>query len=203
MLYLSISRQLYDARSVFRLFKSLFEVKRIQIILKCIKDTDQFTLITNVVSRSCYFMHWLFDNIYILTKIMNVQVSLSGERSKDARVDKLSILCRQISRVWWLFGIITFMIYCLKTLRKTYTDESDLKVAALDKMTVLELKQNLLIISKLRHDYWLNLARAISDLCIVCNENEIPLNLLGKRLNKGVDGFFGMMSSSIYLFSLL
>ena len=105
--------------------------------------------------------------------------------------------------MWWLFGIITFMIYCLKTLRKTYTDESDLKVAALDKMTVLELKQNLLIISKLRHDYWLNLARAIADLCIACNENEIPLNLLGKRLNKGVDGFFGMMSSSIYLFSLL
>jgi len=74
LLYLSISRQLYDARSIFRLFKSLFEIKRIQIILKCIKDTDQFTLITNVVSRSCYFMHWLFDNIYILTKIMNVQI---------------------------------------------------------------------------------------------------------------------------------
>jgi hypothetical protein len=29
-----------------------------------------------------------------------------------------------------------FLIYCIKTLRKTYTDESDLKVAALDKMTV-------------------------------------------------------------------
>ena len=31
------------------------------------------------------------------------------------------------------------MVYCIKTLRKTYTDESDLKVAALDKMTVREL----------------------------------------------------------------
>jgi hypothetical protein len=160
--------------------------------MKCIKQTDQFTLITNVLSRACYFMHWLFDNIYILTKILNT--------TRNPRVDYWSILCRQISRVWWLAGLLTFLGYCLKTLRKTYTDESDLKVAALDKMTVIELKQNLQIINKLRHDYWLYLIRAICDLLICLNENEIPLNLLGKRLNKGVDGFFGMLSSAIYLY---
>jgi len=137
-------------------------------------------------------MHWLFDNFYILSKILNTE--------KNPRIGYWSIISRQISRVWWLAGILTFMVYCLKTLRKTYTDESDLKVAALDKMTVMELKQNLIIINKLRHDYWLNLIRAISDLLICLNENEIPLNLLGKRLNKGVDGFFGMMSSAIYLY---
>ena len=92
------------------------------------------------------------------------------------------------------------MIYCIKTLRKTYTDESDLKVAALDKMTVLDLKKNLDIITKLRHDYWLNLIRAISDLMICLNENEIPMNVLGKRLNNGVEGLFGMTSSLIYLY---
>ena len=72
------------------------------------------------------------------------------------------------------------MLYCVKTLRKTYTDESDLKVAALDKMTVDELRQNLSIISKLRFDYWLNLLRAIGDLMICLNENEIPINIVGK-----------------------
>ena len=80
-------------------------------------------------------MHWLFDNIYILTNILNTQ--------RNPRVDYWSLTCRQISRVWWLAGLFTFLVYCLKTLRKTYTDESDLKVAALDKMTVIELKQNL------------------------------------------------------------
>lgn len=96
-----------------------------------------------------------------------------------------------------------YMTYCIKTLRKTYTDESDLKVAALDTMTVKQLKENLIIISKLRHDYWLNFFRALSDLLICLNENNIPFHILGKRLNSGVEGFFGMSSSLIYLYSLL
>jgi hypothetical protein len=43
---------------------------------------------------------------------------------------------KRISRIFWLLGLTMFLIYCIKTLRKTYTDESDLKVAALNKMTV-------------------------------------------------------------------
>ena len=96
-----------------------------------------------------------------------------------------------------------FLIYCIKTLRKTYTDESDLKVAALNKMTVRELKENLKIISQLRQDYWFNFNRAISDLFICLNENNLPFLVLGKRLNRGVVGFFGMSSSFMYLYSLL
>mmetsp|Transcript_29242 Transcript_29242/g.44059 ORF Transcript_29242/g.44059 Transcript_29242/m.44059 type:complete len:127 (+) Transcript_29242:486-866(+) len=68
--YYNLSVHLYNARSIFRLLKSLIEVKRISIILRTIKETDRFTLITNVSSRACYFFFWLFDNLYILTKIM-------------------------------------------------------------------------------------------------------------------------------------
>ena len=50
---------------------------------------------------------------------------------------------RQLSRIFWLLGLLLFLIYCIKTLRKTYTDESDLKVAALNKMTVKQMKDNL------------------------------------------------------------
>lgn len=46
-----------------------------------------------------------------------------------------------------------FLIYCVKILRKTYSDESDLKVAAVNKMTVRQVKENLHIICKLRRDY--------------------------------------------------
>lgn len=77
-LYMQIYRELYDARSVYRLFKSIFEIKRISIILQCINDTDRFTLITNVLSRACYFFYWLFDNIYILTKILNRMTDSKG-----------------------------------------------------------------------------------------------------------------------------
>jgi hypothetical protein len=126
-----------------------------------------------------------------------------GNNKSNNKLLLWSKLFWKISRIWWLLGIIMFMIYCIKTLRKTYTDESDLKVAALNKMTVKELKENLEIINRLRGDYWLNFNRALSDLLICLNENNLPLNLLGKRLNSGVEGFFGMASSSIYLYSLL
>jgi hypothetical protein len=192
---------------LFRIFKSLFEIKRIQIILQCIKDTDKFTLITNVSSRACYLMFWAFDNMYILSKIMNVTGTqiVDGKQIivKNKQLDLWSKICWKISRIWWLGGIIMFLIYCLKTLRKTYTDESDLKVAALNKMTVRELKENLQIISRLRGDYWLNFIRAMSDLMICLNENDLPLNVLGIRLNRGVEGFFGMTSSFIYIYSLI
>ena len=58
-----------------------------------------------------------------------------------------------MSRKFWLIGISMFLIYCVKILRKTYSDESDLKVAAVNKMTVRQVKENLHIICKLRRDY--------------------------------------------------
>ena len=42
-----------------------------------------------------------------------------------------------------MLGISVFLVYCIKVLRKTYTDESDLKVAAVNKMTVMQVKENL------------------------------------------------------------
>lgn len=132
--YLSISGKLFntliidndidsfrDARSVFRLTKSLFEIKRIKIIQKT-KDT--FAKIVNTLSRLFYFVFWFFDNIYIMIKLLNSQ---SPNKREFYRI---------LSRRFQLIGQFLYLIYCIKTLRRTYTDESDLKVAALNKMTV-------------------------------------------------------------------
>lgn len=135
-------------------------------------------------------------------KMMNVAPDKKNPSKLHQRLLKLQQLCWKISRLWWLLGLTMFLVYCIKTLRKTYTDESDLKVAALNKMTVSELKDNLQIISKLRGDSWVNFNRALSDLFICVNENNLPMNILGKRLNGGVEGLFGMASSVIYLYSL-
>jgi hypothetical protein len=123
--------------------------------------------------------------------------------AKPNKYQRIATLFLRISRVWWLIGVSMYLVYCVKTLRKTYTDESDLKVAALNKMTVRELKENLRIISELRTDYWLNFNRALSDLFLCLNENDLPFLVVGIRLNKGTMGFFGMASSLIYLYSLL
>ena len=108
---------------MFRLTKFLFEIKRIQIIYAV--NEDRFSQVINIVSRFFYMLHWLFDNISILIKITGMK---TGRYDRD--------YFRTLSRKCWLIGILIFLFYCVKVLRKTYTDESDLKVAAVGKMTV-------------------------------------------------------------------
>jgi hypothetical protein len=67
--YLQIFETFRDARSVFRLSKSIFEIKRIKQIFA--KTQDPYGRVVNVVSRAMYFVFWLLDNIYILLKMTN------------------------------------------------------------------------------------------------------------------------------------
>ena len=96
----------------------------------------------NICSRFFYLLHWLFDNTSIILKLINVKIG--NYSSEDFR---------RLSRKCWMIGILVFLVYCIKVLRKTYTDESDLKVAAVNKMTVKQVKENLQIICNLRRDY--------------------------------------------------
>lgn len=109
---------------------------------------------------------------------------------------------RKIAKMCWMAGLSLFLIICCKIIRKTYTDESDLKVAALNKMTVKQVMDNLRIIEKLRHDYWLNFFRALFDFVICSNELDIFYKVLGKRLSPGFEGVFGMSAAIIYIYSL-
>jgi hypothetical protein len=110
---------------------------------------------------------------------------------------------RRYARICWLCGLSLLLVYTCKTIRKTYTDESDLKVAALNKMTVRQVKENLRVIQKLRHDFWLNFARTALDFTICLNENDLPYTIFGKRLSAGTEGVFGMYAALIYLYGLM
>jgi Peroxisomal biogenesis factor 11 (PEX11) len=68
--HLIVIEQFRDARSVFRLSKTIFEVKRIKLIAQ--KTDDKFGMIVNILSRALYGVFWFFDNIYILLKMLNV-----------------------------------------------------------------------------------------------------------------------------------
>lgn len=190
--FLSISEKFRDARSVFRLTKFLFEIKRMQIIYE--NSEDKFSIIINILSRLFYLFHWLFDNMFIIMKLSDTEFPSFTGITRDA--------LKKLSRKSWLIGISLFLVYCVKILRKTYTDESDLKVAAVNKMTVREVKENLQIMTKLRRDYQMNFARVFSDLVVCVNENDLPFKVLGKRINHGVEGTFGMLAALIYLYGL-
>ena len=123
--YLQIAERTREARQIFRLFKSLIEIKRIQLIAS--SSSDRFSRVANISSKALYCLHYLFENIFIIGKACNIQNYMPR-----FPLDRF----RKWSRAFWLIGLALFLIYCCKTLRKTYTDESDLKVAALNKMTV-------------------------------------------------------------------
>ena len=139
-------------------------------------------------------LYWFADNIYILMKACNFHQLFPQTH--------LSNKVRTLAKYCWLAGLSLFLLICCKILRKTYTDESDLKVAALNKMTVQQVMDNLKIINKLRDDYWLNFARAFLDFIICLNEIDLPFKILGKRLSPGFEGAFGMASALIYLYGL-
>ena len=147
---------------------------------------------TNIISRACYLVYWLLDNVYIISKVCNLD---------NSHFVPLRAL-RKLGKICWMAGLSLFLVICCKIIRKTFTDESDLKVAALNKMTVKQVMDNLRIISKLRHDYWLNFFRALLDFLICTNELDLFYKILGKRLSPGFEGAFGMSAAVIYLYSL-
>jgi Peroxisomal biogenesis factor 11 (PEX11) len=176
--------QLRDARSVFRLSKSLFEVKRIKLILA--QSHDAFAIVISTLSRLCYFFFFLLDNLHILGKLLGVK----------------SEYFMGLSRRCQLVGQGLFLVYCAKTLRRTQTDESDLKVAALNRMTVRDMQEGLQKICALRDQYVMHLVRALCDFAICLNENDIPRRVFGIQFNQGVVGVLGMVSGLMYLYGL-
>lgn len=165
-----------------------------------------FTSSLNIGSRGCHLIHWIFENLFIITKcIMTDESKFNTNRTFQKEAPKYYQWFKyfyRLSRFFKLYGVLLFLGYCIVILLKTYRDESDLKVAALNKMTVSQLMQNIETIHKLRVHYKVNIAMLICDLAICLNENNIYLRTLGLRMNRGVEGIMGMISSSLFLWSL-
>ena len=130
------SSKIYEARELYRLFKSILEIWWISLIWS--KKYDAFSQLINISSRFMYFFRWIFDNLYVLSKI-------------GFLTWKVMIPLQIASRLLWLFALLFYMIYCIITIKKTYNDESDLKVAAID-WTVSYMRENLKKIGVLRRD---------------------------------------------------
>jgi len=74
-----------------------------------------------------------------------------------------------------------------------------LKVAAIGKMTVGDVKHHLNQICVLRRSHEYLLTRSVSDFFICLNQLNIPFMVVGKRLNLGVEGVLGVISGWVYM----
>lgn len=58
-----------NARKLFRLFKSLLEYKKINVMLGKADSMPVHKFLLALIPRIAFFIFWLFDHLVILTKI--------------------------------------------------------------------------------------------------------------------------------------
>ena len=63
-----LSSKLDDSRKLFRLFKSLHEVRNIKQTYYDSENKDKINKFLDMCIYRCYFSYWLFDNVAILVK---------------------------------------------------------------------------------------------------------------------------------------
>ena len=66
----SLFENMRDARKLFRLFKFVVEIRKLeQLLQNASKQPDEFSLLLQIGARVGYFGYWLFDNLLIMSKI--------------------------------------------------------------------------------------------------------------------------------------
>lgn len=83
-----------DARKVFRLFRSVQEIKTINDKIKdLLSKNEKFTVLCEIFSRIGFLIHWIFDNFFILATV------------KIINSDHLNYYS-YIAHMGWLIGIL-------------------------------------------------------------------------------------------------
>ena len=100
-----------DARKLFRLFKTVNEIKKIKDLLS--QDLNLEGML-NMVIRGFFGLYWLFDNLNILSRIK----VLSGPDPK--RMAK-------IGSTFWLLALVTNLVLLVKNLLDNVSKSKDLK----------------------------------------------------------------------------
>jgi hypothetical protein len=116
----SLFANMRDARKLFRLFKTINEIKKIQDLLAKELSTNAWL---NIAVRGFFGVYWIFDNLNILSKLKLI--------SQDPKQ------MAKMGATFWLLALITSLIIHLKSLIenvqqvnkcKKYSSQSDEEV---------------------------------------------------------------------------
>lgn len=183
----SASSGFHRARQVFRLFKSLREVRRIKLVLND-KRHSRYERFLLVFSRASFLLYWAMDNLALLS---------------DLRVIRLpKVFFTRPGASLWYIGLTLNILYLTRVLFQSYEDEALIKEnfvgnatqkGAVEKLDFLTLKR-----------YWLlsHYLRSIGDMIPASNAALIPYNFLGKQLSKKWVGIAGVLSACSSLIQL-
>ena len=166
-----------DSRKIFRLFKSIHEVKSMKekIEKDLIWQTNKTPVILDILSRLGFFFYWIFDNIQILASI------------KFLNTDPNFHL--KLASYGWLFGIVTSIVRQVMDL-----------ISLLQKKNNKTDKEN---VDKMILKTLVELSGKFGDMLVAANgANIAQIFNGGKALNEGLLSFAGLWAGLVSLVNL-
>lgn len=172
-----------DSRKIFRLFKSIQEMKTIYDKIKdLLWKREKVPVLFEILSRVGYLIYWVFDNLFILASV----------RMLKTKSDSLNYLS-YIAHMGWLIGIgwallknIYEILNLLLSKNKNMNDDE-----------FSEFNRQKEIINLL-----IRIVGRCGDLIPASSGVNLPEKLLGIQLNDGVVGLGGLLSSVVAMWAL-
>jgi len=174
-----------EARKVYKLFKFINEVPRLFYLVET--PLDNFTKNFNFLTRFFHLLFYVFENLSVLTDLKFIKQSYRTHIEISMSLS-------------WLLAQIFHMSYYAGILKKTYSDEEDLRNMEINKCKVKEIYEKLKVLSQIRIYLLLGLVRNFGDFIISLYDLKLFENFLGTKTMKLVVGIFGLISAVISLY---
>lgn len=172
-----------DARKMFRLWKFVHECQAIQ---KSVGDIslDMPEMILQVLTRSAFFIYWIFDNLQCLSaiKFLKYDAVKLGKKSNTA----------------WFVGVVLSLISLVRNLSMNFAKEAKIKHSS--DPTLQTTKQSLDNLQKRRREILLNLVKNLGDLLPAASFAGVIEGIFKKPLPEAWIGFGGLVSGSIAVY---
>jgi peroxin-11B len=183
-----------DSRKIFRLFKSIQEVKNINDKIKdLLWKKEKIPVMLEIFSRIGYLIYWIFDNLVIMAKLKLI---------KTEKVDFISY----VAHFGWLIGIVWSLLKNLYEIlilfgasnnsdnipddgKNKYIDDPTHKLHTDDRLK--EIMNNMI-----------NIIGRLGDLLPAASGVGLPEKILGYQLNDGVIGIGGLISAVLAMWEL-
>jgi hypothetical protein len=185
--YSIFASKISEARKIFKLFKFIIEIPRLKYLVGT--PMDNFTKNFNFLTRFFNAIFYVFENLSVLTdlKFLNKNYRTHIEISMSLS---------------WLLGQIFHMSYYIGILKKTYTDEEDLRNMEVNKCKVKHIYEKLKILSKIRIYLVMGIIKNFGDFILSCYDLQLFENFLGSKTMKFIVGITGFISALISLYQM-
>ena len=169
------------ARKLFRLFKTLNEIKKTTDLLSK-GDLDHIAIL-NVLQRITFGLYWIFDNISVLSSIKFLKYDAKQNAKNGA--------------FFWFLALLLGQIVAILKLADLADQEAQLS----KKERNDETKKQLKVIQAKKFTEYLNVIKQLGDMITSSSAIELP-DKFGFKFSEGHIGIGGFVSAVITMYQL-